>query len=120
MEKYKCLICKLNFNRSNIRSQHLKKVHQLTPEQYYNKFFELKQFCKNCGKDVEFLSIKNGYRSFCSYKCSSSSLETIKKRSNTNLKKYGYVVSVHNKKIRKKIVENWKKKYGVDHPWRNK
>lgn len=47
------------------------KTHQLTPQQYYDKYERKPGDCKCaiCGKPTEFISITEGYRKFCSPQC---------------------------------------------------
>lgn len=94
--------------------------------------------CK-CGNNTTFnRNWKDGYRKYCSAKCSASDSSTKEKRKSTNLKKYGvdnvaklddvkkkqeetnlakygHKSSFQNKEVRKKWKKVIKEKYSVDH-----
>lgn len=117
---FECLICNIFLKTKTLLGIHIKNNHQLSLEQYYNKFFGNKVYCINCGKTTKFINITNGYTKFCSKKCSANSSDTKKKRNNTNLDRYGYTIPIHNKEILKKRKETFLNKYGVDNPLKNK
>lgn len=70
-------------------------------EKVYLHLYGVKPMCKICGGECKFLSIKRGYRKYCSKKCSNSDIELIEKK-NINYKKNS--------------IEKW----GVDNPMKNK
>lgn len=95
-----------------------------------------KEKCKICNSDVKFLSIKRGYRDYCSKKCSNNDKELTNKKISSykqnNLEKYGVDNPSKTKKVKEKISkskkgfdytesnEKFKKtcieRYGVDNP----
>lgn len=95
--------------------------------------------CKKCGGEVSFhRNWLDGYRDYCSSKCTQSNPSTKEKRKNTtiqkwgvdnisklpsikekqaetNLKKYGTKSSFQNEEVKKKWRSNIKEKYNVEH-----
>lgn len=63
--------------------------------------------CKECKKETQYISYKEGYRNFCSSKCAANSEETRNKTSKTNIAKYG-TPNVFQSEVFK---ENNKKRY---------
>jgi hypothetical protein len=70
--------------------------------------------CIICGNKVKFKSIKNGYNSYCSAKCSANSPHTVEKRKQTNLQKYGVENVFASKEVKQKIKKNNLQLYGVE------
>lgn len=69
--------------------------------------------CK-CGNSTTFnKNWKDGYRKYCSVKCSATDLSTKEKRKNTNLDKYGVENVAKSEKIKIKQMETNLKKYGA-------
>lgn len=68
-----CEICKkhIELDDANFVVLHLKKIHFTTSKEYYDSFFKKQDegICKVCKKETKFLSIKRGYRKYCSNKC---------------------------------------------------
>lgn len=73
-----------------------------------NNISEIK-ICKSCEKKVKFINYTEGYRQYCSSTCSKSSEETLEKRQETMLLKYG-TLAPNRDKMKKTI----KEKCGVD------
>jgi hypothetical protein len=97
------------------------------------------EFTCKCGKKTSFnRNWKDGYKEYCSAKCTQSNNETKEKRKktnlekygvdnvaknhdvkskmeNTNLERYGYKSSFQNEDVRDKWKESIKEKWGVDH-----
>lgn len=69
--------------------------------------------CPICGGRLPFLNSKQGYRQYCSSKCQGKSPETLAKRKQTNLKKFGTTNPMKSQAIKDKMIENNLKKYGV-------
>ena len=68
-EKLKCKICgKEYLSRSNFVT-HLKKIHDLSKEDYYCTYIDAnaERQCKICGKDLPFIDFKQGFRSRCTH-----------------------------------------------------
>lgn len=84
---------------------------------------EEKPKCPVCGKPIPFVSMKRGYRSFCSNECMNSSLG--KQISQNRLKesmieKYGVDNPQKSKYIKEKTKQTCLKKYGVEYCAQNK
>lgn len=106
---------------------------------YFINDIREKVCCKICKSDVNFnRNFKDGYKDFCSAKCTQQNPETKKKRKSTtiekygvdniakldetrdkiettNLERYGTKHSFQNKDIKEKWRKNVKEKYGVEH-----
>ncbi len=54
-----------------------------------------------CGNNLKFIQYSEGFREFCSVKCSSNSISKQEKISNTNIKKYGHKNAFHSEAGRK-------------------
>lgn len=74
---------------------HLKKIN-ISQQEYYDRFLLVdvsEKECNNCKKEVSFISIKYGYKNFCSHQCSVNDKDVSKRRlENTKkalIKKYG-------------------------------
>ena len=65
-----------------------------------------------CGNKVKFISRSDGYRTFCSVKCTSNDKEIKSKRNETNIKRYGSICPLNNKKIKQKSIDTLQKHYG--------
>ena len=74
--------------------------------------------CKKCHKNICKFGNKfsDGYRNFCSIKCSRNSLLTKEKTKQTCLKKYGTENPRQSQKINEKIKNTCLEKYGVSSP----
>ncbi|MCK9597005.1 hypothetical protein M0R19_07495 [Candidatus Pacearchaeota archaeon] len=110
-------ICKICGREMSIKciGGHLTKTHKITLEDYYNKFFrkdEKEGICKTCGGKVKFRNLAVGYPEFCSVKCSSNNKDTIEKRENSCLEKYGNKNVNRCKEIRDKIEKTCIERYG--------
>jgi len=136
-----CKICKDKTNQTELgkfTKHHLKKYHNISSKEYYNKFLKKDNegFCLTCGKETRFISIKKGYTKFCDNSCVLKN-KKIKKIINqtqikNQIKKYGkpfiQTKEFKNKskqtKIKKyknesycnpeKIRQTFKNKYGVN------
>lgn len=79
MSYKKCLICGTECTEGGGSIyHHLKRVHQITSEEYFNQYLRVDEFegaCKWCGEPTEF-GKKFQYREFCSRKCSHAYLLT--------------------------------------------
>lgn len=76
--------------------------------------------CPICGKRVEILSFKRGYKKYCSSKCSNSSPEKREQIKNTNYQKYGGPAPYCSKNIRQKGENKCLEKFGVKNVMQNK
>lgn len=69
--------------------------------------------CLECDKNTNFSSFKDGYHLFCSAKCSSNSLQTIKKRKETCLDKYEVDHPMKSDIVKINLKNSTYEKYGV-------
>lgn len=74
---YECKLCGLQSSTPINFTRHLKSVHQLNNEEYYNKCLktdETEGTCKICGKPTKFYGFKKGYADCCGISCSNKYL----------------------------------------------
>lgn len=87
----KCLIC--NHKSPNFRglSNHVRKAHNMSPKDYYDKYFKKdgEDICQVCSKPTNFINLNIGYCKVCSVSCGQKHPDTRKKIETTNIKKYG-------------------------------
>lgn len=138
--KNQCQICGLIFKSIDSLTKHLK-IHNVKLKEYYDMYFKSKNedvcLCyneiKECKKSTRFISLKDGYGSYCSTKCSSLSPLIYIEKQNNSIKNYGVIHPTKDPEINKnrilgirktinernsEIIEKRKntciKKYGVD------
>lgn len=135
-----CKICNEMFSTSNMLSRHISKVHNISKQEYYDKYLKTDTdgICLNCGKHTKFKNITSGYFKYCCVKCAQNDKTTIEKREHTTMQKYGsknirnsdhYVKKTKLTKIaryndenynnRSKAKETCLKKYGVENPFQS-
>lgn len=127
-----CEICKeetkYDVNRFFVQ-YHLKKVHKMSPKEYYDTFIDKEKKCLECNGETKFFSIVHGYQSYCSKDCShkspihrsniSKSFETRDiesgnlKRKNTCIEKYGVDYIGQLEESKQKIKNTCLERYGV-------
>lgn len=73
-----------------------------------------------CSNRVKFISVKVGYRKYCSKKCVWGSSIVKEKRSNTNLEKYGVDNASKSELVKQKVKKTNNIKFGADYPLQNK
>ena len=73
-----------------------------------------------CTNDVSFINITDGFRKYCSGKCSANDPINKEKTKQTNLEKYGTTCSLQNKEVKEKSTETKLKRYGTEHVLQNK
>ncbi len=115
-EKGKCEICGLEYKNLLSLSVHISRSHEMKSEEYYLKFIGEKGKCIECGKDTNFVSLGEGYRKFCSKKCSNNSIEVKNKRKQTCLEKSGYEYPSQNSEIKKRQQESTLRNNNGIHP----
>lgn len=64
----KCKICELEFISFLALGKHLG-THNISLQDYYDKYLEGKKTCENCGSEVPFKSLSYGYQRFCCLDC---------------------------------------------------
>jgi len=80
---------------------------------YINNIIESPK-CSICNNNVKFINYKNGYRKFCSTKCSNNSPITKKNKKLTSIANYGVEYPMQNSKYKENFNEKINKKFGVD------
>jgi len=118
---FKCEMCKREFETLSGFATHIGTIHknEITREEYYIKYIGNKNKCVKCGKDVRFISFKNGYNKFCSYKCSANSTEVQNKRKETSLKNSGFENPSQDPKVKEKKKQTCLEKSGYEYPGQN-
>ena len=74
----------------------------------------------SCGNSVKFRNLTIGFQEYCSRKCANTNEVSNSKRKETNIKKYGNEYAIASKKVKVKIHDSFKEKYGTDNPFKNK
>jgi hypothetical protein len=107
--KFKCKVCDYTCNE-NYCGTHLKRVHNLNGKTYYDLYLQKngEGVCLICSSETSFLTIKKGYRTCCSRKCSA------KHKNNLLMKKFGVSNLFQLDHIKEKSKRTIKKRYGVD------
>lgn len=104
-----CKICNIEVSTYRLLVCHIKSVHKVTSKEYYDKYLkkENSDICHNpnCNNKTHYIGIFEGYRQFCSVKCSMSDSNNIQQRENTCLKKYGVKNPSQSELIKNKKVE---------------
>jgi hypothetical protein len=117
----KCEICKKEFKNIKSIANHIK-IHNLSSNEYYDIYLkkENEGICLICHNKTLFKNIINGYKKYCSIKCSNKSehnpfknKEIQDKIKQTNIKKYGVDNPLKNKEIQEKQNKTILEKYGV-------
>jgi hypothetical protein len=118
--KVECKICGRKFKNLASLSRHIFQAHKVRIEEYYLQFIGKQGKCLNCGKDTKYLDINNGYRDFCSCRCSTLYEGTKEKVKKTNMVKYGVDNYSKTKEYREKYVKTCNEKYDCDNPMQYK
>lgn len=124
----KCIICNAEIENALKLSKHLNYKHKCTSQEYYDKYVNAtSKICKMCGKPTRFVSLTEGYKTYCSTKCAmadpevrelvsqrtKAATEDIKKR---NLERYGVEWTSQLESQKAKIKKTFLERYGVEHP----
>lgn len=115
----KCKICGLSCASYRILGCHIRNIHKIPTESYYNRYLKKNKNegkCLMCGKKTAFLSLSVGYQPYCCKRC--SDISPIKKRhtEQTNLIIRGCKNPFQDKKVQKKIVKTLLRTRGVTNP----
>lgn len=113
-----CKIC--NKEIFSIKS-HLNKVHNISPQEYYDTFIiedSHEGFCKICGKPTKF-NWPQGYRTYCSAKCSNSDTDVKEKKKKSYLERYGVESPSQCKEVKEKIKQTNLEKYGTPYTFQS-
>lgn len=87
----KCLICSHNSPNYRGLGNHIKKAHNMSTKEYYDKYLKKKNedICPVCGNKNKFINLNAGYNRVCSVSCGQKHPDTRKKIETTNICKYG-------------------------------
>ena len=86
-----CQYCKFTAISLYGLSKHIKRKHNISDKEYYDKYFkkENEGKCKICGKETSFHGMTIKYSLYCSRKCAWMDPSTEEKRQSTCTNKYG-------------------------------
>jgi hypothetical protein len=97
-----CKICGTNLKNINGLAKHITNQHDISKEDYYNKYIGAMSAICCCGNKKKFRNLGEGYRTYCSVRCRSDNVEPtaywvgkkqpqeiIDKRRNTMLERHG-------------------------------
>jgi len=73
-----------------------------------------------CSNDLKFTDMVNGFRSYCSRKCMTSSTKMKEKRKNTNILKYGVDNPAKSLLVKEKVKQTNIKNFGTEYPLQSK
>jgi hypothetical protein len=113
----KCKICSENFDTSLLLIGHLKRIHKLCSQDYYNRFLKRHDegYCLQCNNPTSFICFSKGYAVYCSAKCSANSKEVREKAKVSCIEKYGVENVSQSKDIKTKKIESMKQHFGMSH-----
>ena len=104
---FKCKICGQECGPKGI-SSHLKRKHQISSKDYYDKYLKTDDEgkCKICGKETTFDTVLTGYRPYCCTRCVNLDPDVRSKIETTNLERFGAKGNLGRKDISKKAIEH--------------
>jgi hypothetical protein len=85
---------------------------------YYNNLTDYPR-CRTCGSKTKFINLKEGYREYCSKKCSNSDPSKKELTKQTCIVKYGGVAPACSKEVRNKMEETNLERFGVVNAMQN-
>ena len=102
-----CKICNKNIENYRGLSSHINKIHKISCETYYSKFYkkENEDICPTCGKHTPFISIKDGYKKHCNQKCANNDINVLNTKKETCISKYGVSSYMKTSVFRKKAIQ---------------
>ena len=104
-----CKICGKKYNSYRNLTKHLKNIHEINAQEYYDKYLKKEkdeELCNYCGKPSRFISLERGYTKCCSRVC-------------TNLLEYGTEYPSQSEKVKNKTKQSNLKKYGVEYTFQS-
>lgn len=117
-DKYKCAICPVVCNSAMLFSNHVRRLHGISIQAYYKKYIHFTSgLCKMCGAPTKFVNIREGFKIYCSRKCSRNDPDVQAKIDHTSLIKYGTKSPAQAKVVEDKREQTNTKKYGGKSPW---
>lgn len=111
-----CKLCNNYFKTLQGLNFHVHSSHpSVTTEEYYTRYIGIRETCPYCGEPAKFKGITKGYFQTCGKKdCIQKLAHDV--RSVGNLKKFGSTSPFNSEEVRKKSIQSYKERYGVDNP----
>jgi hypothetical protein len=110
-----CEICGKECKSLKGLGPHVSRIHKITSEEYYLKYIGEQKYCY-CGEKTKFISLGEGFFSYCSVKCMTNSKNINDKKKQTNLERRGVEYPGQSKKVKEKMKETNLKVRGVEYP----
>lgn len=114
---FKCKECDCNilYECTKNITVHIKKIHNMTPQQYYDIHLkkDKENICVICGKETSFRSFIKGYNKTCCSACRYK--KTVLETQKTCQEKYGTNNGGWSKESQEKIKKTFNEKYGCDY-----
>lgn len=113
--KYKCEICKNEYNSIQSLSNHISRGHKLKIQEYYDKFLlkANENKCLECGNKTTFINYRLGYHKFCSLKCVENNEEIKNRILKTNEHLHGGI-GFASEELRNKTLKTYNDKNNTD------
>lgn len=105
-----CKICNKKFKNKNNLSKHIYQAHNISSEEYYNKFLKKEnneEICEITKEKLHFKNLTEGYFKYNGKGTNSKDSEVKKKKAETIFKNHGVLYPCYVKKIER--IENYKK-----------
>lgn len=88
-----CKLCNRELHSFRALGVHLHCTHKdISKQEYYDKFLKTNEndgVCTKCGKQCNFISLTQGYHTFCSVKCQTNDSTINEKRTKSKFEHYG-------------------------------
>lgn len=110
-----CKICNKKFSNIQGLSKHIGAQHkEISKKQYYLQYIKINDnyICPICGKETPFLGLSYGFQKHCSSKCAGKDENTILKRENNNLIKFGTKYNFQSEQFKECAKQTKLEKYG--------
>jgi hypothetical protein len=116
-----CKICERECKNIIGLASHVRQAHKISPKDYFIQYLNngIIPTCY-CGKETKFVSLKEGFREFCSHRCVDNSSKVKEKREKTCFERFGSKTNLMNEEQKEKIKQTNNKIYGCDYPAQNK
>lgn len=99
-----CEICNKEYKNNRALGVHIKKLHNISTEEYFLSYIGEKQKCIVCGKNTKFISLTNGYRKHCCNRCAQLDLDIAISREKSCMEHFGYTNAMKNPYICDKAI----------------
>lgn len=101
-----CKICKRNCRDNRSLGIHIKSMHGMTTQEYYETYIGPQLSCLTCGKPTKFINLTLGFRKHCCNKCAQLDPVTAKAREDGCVKHFGVTNAMKDKYISTNAVNN--------------